>query len=342
MTKKDATLIGIIAICAGILPLFLRGSYLFGFATLVGIFGIAAMAVDLVFGYAGQITLGHGAFMATGAYSSAILTIRYGFPPLAAMIVAAIFSGVIALAMGYPILGLLTHFHLAMATLAFGLLVYSFLVVGGEFTGGFSGIPDVPPFSIGPWVMKDELVYYFWVWFLALALLVVALNIGRSQAGRLLRAIQDDEIAAKAMGISVGAYKIKVLVVSAMFSSIAGSLIAHYISHVSPSQFDMGLSMDLLVMDVLGGKGTLVGGILGAAFLKFLPQLTEFFKDYRLLGNGIIVTLVLLFAPSGVIGLIEGPVLTGLGRRIPGLVRGGIRNRAPQAGSVSDPRCEQE
>ncbi|MCL5959566.1 MAG: branched-chain amino acid ABC transporter permease [Chloroflexi bacterium] len=244
--------------------------------------------------------------------------------------------------MGYPVLGLLTHFHLAMATLAFGLLVYSFLVVGGEFTGGFSGIPGIPPFSIGPWVMQDEVVFYFWVWFLALALLVVAINIGRSQVGRVLKSIQDDEMAAKAVGISVGSYKLNIFVVSAMYSSVGGSLLAHYISHVSPSQFDMVLSMDLLVMDVLGGKGTLVGGILGAAFLKFLPQLTESFKDYRLLGNGIIVTMVLLFAPGGIVGLLRNLLFSTLTRRAVAFGRGSLRRRAVPAKSIGGPTYKGE
>ncbi len=293
------------AVIVIVLPWVMQGSSLFGFMVLAGIYAIAAMGVDLVFGYGGQITLGHGAFLAIGAYSSSILTLRYGFPPLLALVVGAVVASIIAFLIGAPVLGLLTHFHLAMATLAFGVLVYNFLVVGGEFTGGFSGIAGVPRFSIGPYNFADDLSYYYLVWGFAFVLLVIGLNIGNSQAGRLLKAIQSDETAAEAAGVDVGAYKLKIFLLSAVYSSIAGGLMAHYMMYVSPTQFDITTSFDLITMSVLGGRGTIIGGVLGAAFLKLLPQFTEFFRDYRLLSNGILITAVLLLMPGGITGLLR-------------------------------------
>ncbi len=293
------------AVIVIVLPWVMQGSSLFGFMVLAGIYAIAAMGVDLVFGYGGQITLGHGAFLAIGAYSSSILTLRYGFPPILALVVGAIVASIIAFLIGAPVLGLLTHFHLAMATLAFGVLVYNFLVVGGEFTGGFSGIAGIPRFSIGPFNFVDDMSYYYLVWGFAFVFLVVGLNIGNSQAGRLLRAIQSDETAAEAAGVDIGAYKLKVFLLSAVYSSVAGSLMAHFMMYVSPTQFDVTTSFDLITMSVLGGRGTIIGGVLGAVFLKLLPQFTEFFRDYRLLSNGILVTAVLLLTPGGITGLLR-------------------------------------
>jgi len=315
---RNRMLIIAFAIVILVLPWLMQGSSLFGFAVLAGIYAITAMGVDLVFGYSGQITLGHGAFLAIGAYSSSILTLRYGVPPLLALIVGAIAALIIAFLIGAPVLGLLTHFHLAMATLAFGVLVYNFLVVGGELTGGFSGIAGVPHFSIGAYNFADDLSYYYLVWGFAFVLLVIGLNIGNSQAGRILKAIQSDDTAAKAAGIDVGAYKLKIFLLSAVYSSMAGSLMAHYMTYVSPTQFDITTSFDLITMSVLGGRGTIIGGVLGAAFLKLLPQFTQFFRDYRLLSNGILITAVLLLMPGGITGLlrrlsqlIEGLVVQG-------------------------------
>ncbi len=310
--------LAILGAIVALVPLPLGESYLFGFVVLVGIFAIAAIGVDLVLGYAGQITLGHAGFMAIGAYTTAVLTVR-GVPSLAAFIAACVLTGVIAYLVGAPLMGVLTHFHVAIATLALGVLIYSFLLVGGDLTGGFTGIQGVPRLSLGGLEVNGDLGYYVVVWVVTLVLYVVARNIGDSQVGRILRAIESDELAAQTSGISVARYKVRVFVLSAVYASIAGSLLAHYMRYVSPTQVDILTSFDLVTMTILGGKGTVLGGILGAAFLKLLPQFTEFFKDYRVLVNGLIVLTVLLFFPRGIVGGIE--LLATLPRRALSLLR---------------------
>ncbi len=294
-----------LAVIVAILPFVAGESYLFSFFILVGTLAIACMGLDLAFGYGGQLSLGHGAFMSIGAYGSAILTTRYGVPPLAAMAAAAVLTAVIATGIGIPILGLLSHFQLAIATLAFGVLVFSYLVVGGEFTGGYSGIFYIPPFSIGGLTFDTELKTYYLVWGFVFLLLILGLNLAGSQSGRAMKALRDDELAAAVMGTNVTRYKIKVFALSAVYSSMAGSLMVHHLKYVTPTLFDVVLSFDLVTMVVLGGKATLVGGIFGAAFLKLLPQFTEFFKDYRLLSNGILLVLLLIFFPGGIMAMVS-------------------------------------
>lgn len=294
-----------LAIIIALLPLVAGESYLFSFIILVGTLAIANMGLDLAFGYGGQLSLGHGAFMAIGAYTSTILTTRYGVPPLVAMAAAAVLTAVMATGIGIPILGLLSHFQLAIATLAFGVLVFSYLVVGGDFTGGYSGIFYIPPFSIGSLIFDTELKTYYLVWGFVFLLLILGLNLAGSQTGRALKALRDDELAAAVVGANVARYKIKVFALSAVYSSIAGSLMAHHLKYVTPTLFDVVLSFDLVTMVVLGGKGTLVGAIFGAAFLKLLPQFTEFFKDYRLLSNGVLLVVLLIFFPGGIMGMVS-------------------------------------
>ncbi len=327
---KNTALLVLFVVVVGVLPWTMRSSSLLGFLVLVGIYAIVAMGVDLVFGYAGQITMANGAFFAIGAYSSGILTLRHGVPPLLALVIGMIVAAIIAYLIGAPLLGMLTHFHLAMATLAFGLLVYNFLVVGGEFTGGFSGLPGVPRFSIGPYTIADQMSYYYLTWVFVIILLIIGLNVGHSQVGRILKAIRTDEIAASAVGINVRAYKLNIFVLSAIFSSVGGSLLAHYSMFVAPTTFDITTSFDLITMSVLGGRGTIIGGVFGATFLKLLPQMTDFFRNYRLLSNGILITLVLLFFPGGISGALN------LALRQAGKIIGSRAPRPP-SGALAQP-----
>jgi len=259
----------------------------------------------MLVGHAGQLSLGHGGFYAIGAYASSILTIRFGFMPLPALIIAAMATGLVALILGIPLLKMLTQFHLAVATLIFVMLINAILIVGGAWTGGFTGIQGQPPFSIGPIVFEGDVANYYLVWGVVFLGILFAAGLSNSQAGRVLRAIQGDETGAQSLGIDVAWEKVKVFVISAVYASVAGTLLAHYTGSVTPAQFGVGTSLEFMVMVFLGGKGSVIGGVVGGSFIKLLPQVTEFMKNYRLLVDGLILTGVLLFVPQGIVGLFK-------------------------------------
>jgi len=292
------------AIVFGILPLLFKekSAYVSGILIFAGIYIILAVGLDLLMGYAGQISVGHASFFAIGAYSSAILTVKYGVSPIMAMFFGMFLSGAVAWVIGRPVLAL-KEYYLAMATLAFNEIIIT-LIIGLEWlTGGASGLRDIPSFSLFGLTMKSHLHFYYFVWFIVFLLVAMAVAIVRSPMGRTLIAIHSDEAAARAFGINSTKHKTGIFVLVNVFASIAGSLYAHYMGFIAPDDFGVATSVNMLVMLFLGGIGTIYGPAIGALFLKILPELTYLFQDYELLINGVILILVLVFLPKGIYGI---------------------------------------
>lgn len=287
-----------------ILPLLFKekSAYVSGILIFAGIYVILAVGLDLLMGYTGQISVGHASFFAIGAYTSAILTVKYSFSPFLAMISGMFLSGIIAWAVGRPVLAL-KEYYLAMATLAFNEIVVT-LIIGLEWlTGGASGLRDIPSFSLFNFTMKSHLHFYYFVWFIVFLVVAIVLTIVRSPVGKTLIAIHSDETAARTFGIDSTKYKTAIFVLVNVFASMAGSLYAHYMGFIAPDDFGVSSSVNMLVMLFLGGIGTVYGPAIGALFLKILPELTYFFQDYELLINGIILIVVLVFMPKGIYGI---------------------------------------
>ena len=285
-------------------------SYKCGILIFIGIYVILAVSLDLLMGYAGQISVGHAAFFAIGAYVSGILTARYGVTPLLAMVGGMGLSAAVAWCMGRPILAL-KEYYLAMATLALNEIVVTLIVGMQGLTGGASGLRDIPSFSIAGLTFGNHVTYYYFVWAMVILVVICSLVIVRSPFGRTLLAIHSDETAAKTFGIDCAKYKVRVYVLSAVFASLAGSLFAHYMGFLAPDDFGVNTSINMLVMLFLGGTGTIFGPALGAIFLKFLPEVTYQFQNYEMLMNGVILIIVLVFMPRGIYGL-----LTSIRKRI--------------------------
>ncbi len=277
--------------------------YRCGILIFVGIYIILAVSLDLLMGYAGQISVGHAAFFAIGAYVSGILTVRYGVTPLPAMIAGLALSGVVAWALGRPVLAL-KEYYLAMATLAFNEIVVTLITGMQWLTGGASGLRDIPAFSLLGFSFESHVRFYYFVWSMVVLVVLVSMAVVRSSFGRTLIAIHSDETAARSFGIDCARYKVHVYVLSAVFASLAGSLFAHYMSFIAPDDFGVLTSINILVMLFLGGIGTIIGPALGAVFLKLLPEVTYQFQDYEMLLNGIILIVVLLFMPRGLYGVL--------------------------------------
>jgi len=279
--------------------------YRAGVLIFVGIYVILAVSLDLLMGYTGQISVGHAAFFAIGAYVSGILTVKCGVSPLLAMLAGMGLSAAVAWAMGRPVLAL-KEYYLAMATLALNEIIVTLIIGLQWLTGGASGLRDVPSFSIIGFSFDNQIHYYYLVWAIVALVVASSIVVARSSFGRTLIAIHSDETAAKTFGIDCAAYKVRVYVLSAIFASIAGSLFAHHMGFLAPDDFSVFTSINILVMLYLGGIGTIYGPALGAVFLKLLPEVTLQFQDYEMLMNGVILIIILVFVPKGLFGIVTG------------------------------------
>jgi branched-chain amino acid transport system permease protein len=276
--------------------------YKSGILIFVGIYIILAVSLDLLMGYTGQISVGHAAFFAIGAYVSGILTVKWGIPPLPALLAGLVLSAGVAWTTGRPVLAL-KEYYLAMATLALNEIIVTLIIGLQGLTGGASGLRDIPAFSLFGFGFDNPIHYYYLVWAFVVLVILCSLAVVRSPFGRTLMAIHSDETAASTFGVDCAKYKVRVYVLSAVFASLAGSLFAHYMGFIAPDDFGVMTSINILVMLYLGGIGTIFGPALGAFFLKLLPEITYRFQDYELLMNGIILIIVLVFLPRGLLGI---------------------------------------
>jgi branched-chain amino acid transport system permease protein len=297
------------------LPLLFPKNY---FVTVVGVTAgfnvILAVSLNLLIGYAGQISLGHAAFFGLGAYSSAILTTRYGVDPWLSMLAGLAVVFLVASLISRPILRLKGH-YLAMATLGFGIIVHIVMVQAVTLTGGPDGLSGIPGLSLLGWRLRTDL---HWYWLVAGVMLVVvwlSLNIVDSRTGRALRAVHGSEFAAEMMGIDTARTKAQVFVLSALLSAFAGSLFAHQQGFVSPDSFSFFVSIELVTMVVLGGMASTYGAVFGAVTLTLLKAGLVVFHDYEMVILGAILMVIMIFLPQGLfVGLTRG-VRAALARR---------------------------
>ncbi len=285
-------------------PFFLKGNYLLNVLIFVGINTMLAVGLNLLLGYAGQISLGHAAFFGMGAYISGIITSRFGVDPFLIMILAALLAGLLAFAIGFPILKLKGH-YLAMATLGFGIIMYIIFNETVDWTGGPSGLSGIPNLKVGSVVFDNDWNNYYLVWIFTLAVMLFSINLTRSRIGRALRAIHDSEVAARVMGVNARVLKVQIFTVSAVFSAIAGSLYAHVMTFISPASFGFNFSVELLTMIVIGGLGSIYGSFLGAAILTMLPEFLRVFQDFDIIVYGLMLILMTMFMPGGLVSGLE-------------------------------------
>lgn len=285
-----------------LLPILLKGSYWIHVLVTIGTYVIAATGIDLVIGFAGQLSLCQAAFFALGAYISAILTTTFHFDPVLALLIGMVLTGGIAYAFGTPVLRL-KGYYLAIATIGFGLIIQSCLVTFASYTGGPDGFRDIVPLKIAGYVFKTDEQYYYPIWTVAMLILLLTKNIVRSKVGRAMLALRGDDVAASAMGVEIAYYKVQAFVLSAMYASLAGSLYAHFNQFISPQMADMSRSVEMIIMVVFGGIRTVFGVLIGAGIMKSIPEILESFLDYQMVITGAILIALLLYMPEGVIGV---------------------------------------
>jgi branched-chain amino acid transport system permease protein len=306
----------------------LISSYMAGEWTQALVLAIAIMGLNVLVGYSGQLSLGHGGFMALGAYTSAILAHRYHMDYMATIPIAAVLTGVVGFLFGVPALRL-SPLYLALATFALAVVTPSLIKRPAEFTGGVRGIlvtqPDPPDFVssafssvTGTLMTSDQWIYYI-TFVIALLLFWLAWNLARHRPGRAMIAIRDAEVAAAASGVNIAGYKTLAFAISAFYAGTAGSLYALSLGFISADTFPVSLSIQLLVGAVVGGLASTAGPLLGAIFAYFLPiganqwvpsqtwlpdQVTSTVKNAGpAVSYGVILILVMMFAPTGLVGL---------------------------------------
>jgi branched-chain amino acid transport system permease protein len=280
---------------------FFANDYILTVLTMSGIYAIACIGLNLFMGYTGQISFGHNAFAALGGYSTAILTTGHAWGALPAGVAGIVLAIMAAVVVGYPTLRLRGH-YLAMATMAFGLIVMLLAVQMDWLTKGYTGIAAIPALGIGPVKIETVLGYYSVVWIIALAVLWATERIVDSRVGLALRAVRENEEAARSLGVNVTHYKVLSFAISAGLGSVAGSLYAHFVSYVSPEAYGGYMVMLLFTMLLAGGRGTSLGPVFGAILVGFLPEVLTGLKDYRELIYGVVLLAILILAPRGLYG----------------------------------------
>jgi branched-chain amino acid transport system permease protein len=263
---------------------------------------IAVIGFNFAFGLAGLISLGHAGFVGLGAYTLAILTTALGWSPWLAIPVAILVTTVFAGMIGYPLLRLRGH-YLALATL--GLNVSFTIVVTNwiTLTGGTNGISGIPELRLGGFAFNDER-RFLWLGLVLLALCAAfAITLQRSRHGRAMMAVRDDETAARMTGIDVTRVKITALCLSAAFAALSGTLFATHVRFVAPEDFNYAHSIIYLAMLIVGGEGAVAGAVIGAALLTFLPEWLRFLGDAYLAFFGLMLLAILVFLPTGLVGL---------------------------------------
>lgn len=283
------------------MPFVLEGSFLLNVLVFIGINTMLAAALNLLLGFAGQISLGHAAFFGLGAYISGVLTASHQADPWLTMLLAAVVVGILAFVIGFPILKLKGH-YLAMATLGFGIIVYIVFNETVGVTGGPSGMPGIPNLALGDFAFDSDTKNYFLIWFFTLSTMLVSFNLSNSRIGRALRAVHDSEVAARVLGVNVRLLKVQIFTLSAVISSIAGSLYAHTMTFISPASFGFNFSVELVTMVIVGGLGSIYGPLVGAAILTLLPEFLRVFHDLDIVIYGLLLIVMTMYLPTGLVG----------------------------------------
>jgi branched-chain amino acid transport system permease protein len=270
----------------------LTNPYYIQVVTMVGISLIAALGLHLITGITGQFSFGHAAFVSIGAYASALVTIHLHLPFVLSMLAGGLAAALCGVLLGFPSLRL-TGDYLGITTLGFGEIV-RVVFINLKITGGAGGLAGIPRESN---IFLVYIVVVLTIWGMY--------RIQNSRFGRALVAIREDEIAAETMGINPLLYKIKAFAIGTFVAGVSGSLFAHMMQYLNPSDFGFARSFEILNFVVLGGLGSIPGTILGTAILSLAPEFLRFVKEYRMLIYGALMVTMMIFRPNGLLGGVD-------------------------------------
>jgi branched-chain amino acid transport system permease protein len=304
----------VLPLAAAVVAVPLSGNaYLTNLLIVVALHALPAIGLSLLTGYTGQISLGHAALYGLGAYGAALLSLRGRWSPWLAIPGAALAVAVLAWVLGWLIFRLRGH-HLAVATLALGIIVHVAFVELRQWTGGPNGLSGIPPLAVGGVPLDTDFRFYPVGWIVCAVALAMARGLIASPLGLAMRGLRDSERAAASLGVDVTALKRRVLVVSAVYAAVAGGLYAHYVGFISPQPFGVGFSVRLVVMVALGGFASVWGALLGSAFVSVVGELLLDLGHYDVVAFGLLLVAVMILLPGG---------LPELARRLPAPLRPG-------------------
>lgn len=285
-----------------LLPIILPSGYFFRVASLIWMFGLAAVGLNVLMGQAGQVSLGHAGFIGIGSYAVALLPANFGMNAVLAAMIGALVSAILAYVVGVAVLKLKGHL-LSIATLGVGTLIALVILTEARWTGGPDGMPVKALSVFGEQITSAKQ----WYWISGIILLVgvrLALNLEGSATGRAMHALRDSEVAAEVAGIDAGKYKVWAFVLAAIYGSVTGSMIALMNLFITPDQAGFLQSIELLMMVIIGGLGSAIGSVAGAAVIVLLPQVLTSLHDYEQLVLGLILMIVVGFFRKGIAGAI--------------------------------------
>ncbi|MCP3031674.1 branched-chain amino acid ABC transporter permease [Halobacillus sp. A1] len=304
MTKKSIALI-VLIIGAMVIPFIIQNEYWLHILTLSFIWSIAVYGLNILAGYTGYLSLAHAGFFAIGAYALGLLTVKAGLNYWVALILACIITSGIGLLIGLVALRTREHFF-AIYTLCVGYVIYLVIDKWDSLTGGVRGLIGIPaPSNIGPISFQSAISQYYLILFFLLATVVVMYRIVHSLTGRTFIAIRNSEELAQTIGISTMKNKLTVFVLSTFFAGLAGALYASFIRFIGPDIGYTTIIFDLLTYLLVGGIGTLAGPVVGTILIVSVSQSLQFLQDYRMLIFGPMLTLIIIFYPRGIVGMVS-------------------------------------
>jgi branched-chain amino acid transport system permease protein len=295
--------VGVAIAAAAVLPLWPDIPYVLQVLTNAWLAAMLAISLTLVAGTLGQVSLGHAALLLIGAYASALLALDSGWPIWASVPAAGILTALIGTALVAPSFRLRSH-YVSIATLGIGEIVGLVILNWESLTRGPIGVSNIPPLAVG-WMELDSPQASYWACLATLVVLaLMQARLLRSHLGRTFRAIRDDDVAARAYGVSLDRYKGIAFAVGGFSAGISGAIAAHLYSYINNETFTSTVSISALTMVILGGMGNLLGAILGAVALTALPEIFRGTAEYRMLIYGAALLLLIRFRPQGVLGTV--------------------------------------
>jgi branched-chain amino acid transport system permease protein len=283
---------------------FSGNAYLMNLAVVTALFALPALGLSLLMGYTGQISLGHAALVGLGAYGTAVLVQRFGWSPWLTMPLAIGLVMLVAWLIGWLVFRLRGH-YLAMATLAFGIIAHVGFVELRGLTGGQDGLSGIPPLAVLGIELGTDRAILPLAWVVCVGALVLAENLVRSPAGLAMRTVAESEAVAGSIGIAPDALKRRIMALSGGYAALGGALYAHYLGYISPSPFDVGFSLKLLLMVALGGFAGIWSVLFGVAFVVLTGEALKPFGHYDVVIYGALLVVVMVWCPRGLLAGLE-------------------------------------